>query len=83
MKKSNGSNYDASDIGLAIVLVIFLAVLGVSLWAAVGTWAINQLLVLFDVNMPPFSVWQGLQIMSFLWLIGLMTRGLPRGRSSE
>jgi hypothetical protein len=74
---------DESDIVLFLVLLMFLLVLLLGIWAAVGTWAINTLLVLFSVNMVPFSMWQGFQVMGLLWLIGLMTRGFPRGRGGD
>ena len=69
---------DKSDIVLFIVLGFFLVVLFGTLWIALFTFAINTLMVLFAINMVPFSLSQGLAIWLSAWVIKVALFGARR-----
>jgi hypothetical protein len=69
---------DKSDIVLFIVLAFFLAVVIGGIGIALFTWSINTLLVMFAIDMVPFSLAQGLTIWFSLWIIKVAIFGIRR-----
>jgi hypothetical protein len=69
---------DGSDILLFIALGFFLVILLGGIAIALFTVAVNTLMVLFAVNMVPFSMFEGMTIWASIWIIKVAIFGVRK-----
>lgn len=65
---------DGSSLALFFVLLLFLMVLAVFVGTVLGTVAMNYLLVVFAVPIPPLSLLEGLTVIGASWLLSMIIR---------